>query len=76
MPEAVHESDVLTGTMKFFSTDKGYGFVVPDNGSKDVFVHINQLKKSGIGHLMEGDRIQFSVGEHKGRYQAVEIGLI
>jgi len=76
MPEALNEPEVFTGTIKFFSADKGYGFVVPNNGSKDVFVHINQMKKSGIGHLMEGDRIQFSVGEHKGRYQAVDICLV
>lgn len=50
---------VQTGTVKFFNADKGYGFITPDGGSKDVFVHISALQASGIAHLNEGDKVSF-----------------
>jgi cold shock protein len=49
----------VTGTMKFFNTAKGFGFVQPDDGSKDVFVHATALEASGIRSLNEGDKISF-----------------
>ncbi|WP_099866896.1 cold-shock protein [Pararhizobium haloflavum] len=48
-----------TGTVKFFNADKGYGFITPDGGAKDVFVHISALQASGIAHLNEGDKVTF-----------------
>jgi CspA family cold shock protein len=48
-----------TGTVKFFNTDKGYGFITPDGGAKDVFVHISALQASGIANLNEGDKVSF-----------------
>jgi cold shock protein len=48
-----------TGTVKFFNADKGFGFITPDGGSKDVFVHISALQASGISHLSEGDKVSF-----------------
>ncbi len=51
--------DRITGTVKFFNTSKGYGFVSPDDGSKDVFVHVSALESAGIHGLNEGDKITF-----------------
>ena len=49
----------ITGTVKFFNTAKGFGFVQPQDGSKDVFVHVSALERAGIHGLNEGDRITF-----------------
>ncbi len=51
--------DRITGTVKFFNTAKGYGFVSPEDGSKDVFVHVTALESAGIHGLNEGDKITF-----------------
>ena len=47
------------GTVKFYNTDKGYGFIVPDGGGKDVFVHASALERAGIPSLREGQRVMF-----------------
>ena len=49
----------VTGTVKFFNTAKGYGFIQPDGGGKDVFVHATALEQAGIRSLNEGDRVSF-----------------
>lgn len=69
--------DRITGTVKFFNTSKGYGFVQPDDGSKDVFVHISALERSGIQGLNEGDKITFVLeDDRRGRgKQAAQIEL-
>jgi cold shock protein len=66
------------GTVKFFNQDKGYGFVSPDGGGKDVFVHITAVQKSGIPELSEGTKISFDIlDDSKGRGpQAVELQLL
>jgi cold shock protein len=48
-----------SGTVKFFNTTKGYGFIQPDNGGKDVFVHISALERAGIRSLAEGQKVSF-----------------
>ena len=48
-----------TGTVKFFNSTKGFGFITPEKGGKDVFVHISAVEKSGIGSLDEGMRVSF-----------------
>ena len=50
-----------TGTVKWFNAKKGYGFIQPDDGSKDVFVHISAVERSGIGSLNEGQKISYEV---------------
>lgn len=50
-----------TGTVKFFNNDKGFGFIRPDDGSRDVFVHVSAVTNSGIGALTEGQRVSFDV---------------
>ncbi|GBQ24832.1 MULTISPECIES: cold-shock protein [Acidiphilium] len=50
-----------TGTVKWFNATKGYGFIQPDDGSKDVFVHISAVERSGLGRLNEGQKVQYEV---------------
>jgi CspA family cold shock protein len=55
----------VTGTVKFFNTAKGYGFVQPDGGGKDVFVHATALEQAGIRSLNEGDKVTFVLEDDK-----------
>jgi CspA family cold shock protein len=55
----------ITGTVKFFNGDKGYGFIRPDDGSRDVFVHVSAVTSSGLGTLNEGQRISFEIEPDK-----------
>jgi CspA family cold shock protein len=50
-----------TGTVKFFNTTKGFGFIQPDNGSTDVFVHISAVQRAGMQSLVEGQKVTFDV---------------
>ena len=50
-----------TGTVKFFNSSKGFGFITPEGGSKDVFVHVTALEASGISHLADGQQVTFEV---------------
>ncbi|MGH8679591.1 MAG: cold-shock protein [Burkholderiales bacterium] len=54
-----------TGTVKFFNTAKGFGFIHPDDGSKDVFVHISAVERAGLGTLKENQKVSFEL--EKGR---------
>ena len=49
------------GTVKFFNTDKGYGFIAPDNGGQDAFVHISAVERAGLGTLREGQKISYEI---------------
>ena len=61
------------GTVKFFNTTKGYGFIQPDGGSKDVFVHISAVQRSGMETLTEGQRVSFDVVEERGKNAAANL---
>ena len=50
-----------TGTVKFFNTSKGFGFITPDDASKDVFVHISAVERAGLGTLSENQKVSFDV---------------
>ena len=54
-----------TGVVKFFNAQKGYGFITPDDGGKDVFVHVTAVERSGISNLDEGTRISFDTEPDK-----------
>jgi cold shock protein len=50
-----------TGTVKWFNATKGFGFIQPDNGGKDAFVHISAVERAGLGSLVEGQKVQFDL---------------
>lgn len=58
------------GSVKWFSSQKGYGFIQPDSGGKDLFVHISAVEKSGLGTLSEGQKISYEVITERGRQSA------
>jgi CspA family cold shock protein len=65
----------MTGTVKWFNTDKGFGFIAPEGGGKDVFVHVSVLGRSGIGTLAEGQQVSMRVVETPKGREAVSISL-
>jgi cold shock protein len=54
-----------TGTVKFYNETKGYGFIQPDNGGKDVFVHATALERAGLRGLVEGQKVAFDTAEDR-----------
>ena len=63
-----------TGTVKWFNTTKGYGFIAPDDGGKDVFVHISAVERSGMKGLADNEKIQYELREGRdGRASAVDL---
>jgi cold shock protein len=64
------EADVATGTVKWFNPTKGYGFIQPDNGGKDVFVHISAVEKAGLSSLNEGAKVSYEEMSNKGKTSA------
>ncbi len=67
----------MTGTVKWFNPTKRYGFIEPEDGGKDVFVHIGAVEKAGLPGLYEGQRIQFEIGaDPKGKPSAVDLVIL
>ena len=63
-----------TGTVTWVNPTKGYGFIQPDDGSKDVFVHISAVEQSGLGQLNEGQKVQFDLERgQQGKTSAVNL---
>ena len=67
---------MVNGTVKWFNTNKGYGFIEPDDGSKDVFIHISAVEKSGLKTLLENQKITFEINQDKGRSSAANIKIV
>jgi len=66
-----------TGTVKWFNTTKGYGFIAPDEGGKDVFVHISAVERSGLTGLADNQKVSFELLEGRdGRQMAGELQLL
>ncbi|WP_341790017.1 cold-shock protein [Rickettsia endosymbiont of Polydrusus tereticollis] len=65
-----------TGKVKWFNSTKGYGFIQPDDGSKDVFVHISAVEEAGIRNLNEGQSVSFDLEDNKGKVSAVNLKTI
>lgn len=61
------------GTVKWFNGDKGYGFITPDDGSKDLFVHFSEIQGSGYKSLDEGQQVEFEVGQGQKGPQAQQV---
>lgn len=63
---------MTTGTVKWFDSVKGYGFIQPDDGSKDAFVHVSAVERAGLGSLVEGQRIEFELQPGRNGKQAAQ----
>jgi CspA family cold shock protein len=61
---------MATGTVKWFNATKGFGFIQPEDGSKDVFVHISAVERAGIQRLNEGQRVSYDVVSERGKSAA------
>jgi CspA family cold shock protein len=61
------------GTVKFFNTQKGYGFIQPEDGSKDVFVHITAVERAGLRSLAEGQKVSYEIITERGKQAAGNI---
>jgi CspA family cold shock protein len=56
---------LATGTVKWFNSDKGYGFIAPDNGGPDVFVHVSALQRAGLNGLNDGQKVSFEITQDR-----------
>jgi CspA family cold shock protein len=68
--ESVKGNSMAIGTVKFFNTQKGYGFIQPDDGSKDVFVHITAVERAGLRSLVEGQKVSYEIVTERGKQAA------
>ena len=64
---------MATGTVKWFNSTKGFGFIQPDDGGKAVFVHISAVEKAGLRGLNEGQRVSYELQSERGRTAAVNL---
>jgi len=67
---------VQTGIISWFRADKGYGFIKPDDNSKDVFLHLKELQKIGLNDIDQGQKLSFEIRKKKNKLSAVNIKLI
>ena len=67
---------MTTGTVKFYSIEKGYGFIQPEDKSKDVFVHVSALEKAGLSSLREGQKVSYDLETSKDKTSAINIQVL
>jgi len=67
---------MATGTVKFFNVQKGFGFIQPQEGGKDVFVHISAVERAGISGLKEGQKVRFDVVSERGKLAAANLQIV
>lgn len=64
---------MVSGTVKWFNATKGYGFITPDEGGKDAFIHISEVQRCGLGPLTEGQRVNFNIRQEPRGLKAVDL---
>jgi cold shock protein len=64
---------MATGSVKWFNVQKGFGFIQPSGGGKDVFVHISAVERAGLSTLNEGQHVEFELEENRGKTSAVNL---
>lgn len=67
---------MATGVVKWFNPTKGFGFIQPDNGGADVFVHISAVQRAGIDTLNEGQRVSYELATERGKTAAADLKLV
>ena len=67
---------MATGTVKWFNATKGFGFIMPDNGGADVFVHISAVEKAGLKALNENQKVSFEMETSRGKQSATNLQII
>ena len=67
---------VATGTVKWFNSTKGFGFIAPQDGGKDVFVHISAVQSAGLRRLDEGQTVTFEIGMERGKALAINLKAV
>lgn len=73
---ALKGQDMISGTVKFYNTTKGFGFIAPDDGSKDAFVHASAVERAGLPSLGEGQKISYDIENGRdGRTAAINLKL-
>lgn len=65
-----------TGTVKWFNATKGYGFIVPEEGGKDVFVHITAVQAAGLKGLNDGQKVSYEIAMERGKATATKLKLL
>ncbi len=70
------DAAMATGTVKWFNTTKGYGFIVPQDGGKDVFVHITAVQSAGLRGLNEGQKVTFDIAMERGKAAAINLKAV
>jgi CspA family cold shock protein len=72
---ALTEAYMAIGIVKWFNSQKGFGFIQPDDGGKDVFVHISAVERAGLGSLNEGQKVRYEVVTERGKQAADHLSL-
>lgn len=67
---------MTTGTVKWYNSKKGYGFIQPESGGKDVFVHVTKLEEKGIRRLLDGQKVSYETYDDRGRIAAGDIHIL
>ena len=67
---------MATGTVKWFNPAKGFGFIEPENGGNDVFVHISAVERSGLTTLDEGQKVSYEIQEERGKQSACDLKAV
>ncbi len=65
-----------SGTVKWFNPTKGFGFIVPEDGGNDIFVHISAIEQAGLKGLDEGQKVQFELQDNRGRQAAADLQVV